>query len=668
MTYKTRLSGIALAIVLLTLTGSAFGVDWPPIDPADLAMTSLPQQPGASAFILDHEETADDTNNFHSVYMRIKILNETGRKYADVEIPYSRRHFVVSEMSGRTVHPDGSVVPFEGKPFDKVITKEHGTQYHVIAFTLPDVQVGSVLDYRYNLRYGDHTAFAPEWILQNDLFQKKESFRFVPYDGFLQLPHDRVGRGVAWTVYLPAGHKPETHDVPHGTFPSQHQPSDWIGLEMTDVPALIAEPYSPPINTLRYRVRFYYMVGSNQAAFWKEEGKYWSKDVEGFVGRNRGVLEAVNQTVSPGDTPEQKARKIYAFVAGLENRSYIPRPDEEQRMLGLKPNEGADEVLQQKSGTHNDLTRLYVAMVRAIGIPAQVMILPNREHAFFDADYLSMDQFEGEIAILPLNGKEVFLDPGSKFCPYGLTDWRYSGSRGIRQNAAKGTELGESPVLTPNFAMIQRLGKLTLASDGKMEGTLTVGFYGLEAMNRRQSGGKTDAEGRKKQMEDEVKTWLPGEAQVTMTKVPRWDAAETPLAAEFKISAPYATNAGKRWLIAPHAFQMNQKPMFAPALRSNPIYLYYPSREIDEIHITLPPNTEVESLPQANTVQLDFAIYTTAQKMESANTIVSNRDIGNAGYLFPASVYKEVKDFYDKVKAGDDQQVVLKASSHAGTN
>jgi hypothetical protein len=296
------------------------------------------------------------------------------------------------------------------------------------------------------------------------------------------------------------------------------------------------------------------------------------------------------------------------------------------------------------------------------------MIVPNREHAFFDTDYLSMDQLEGEIAVLPLNGKEVFLDPGSKFCPYGLLDWRYSGSRGIRQSTSKGTEIGESPVPTPNFAMIQRLGKLTLTSEGKMEGTITVGFYGLEAMNRRQSGGKTDAEGRKKQMEDEVKTWLPGGAEVTMTKVPKWDVSETPLAAEFKISAPFATSAGKRWLIAPQAFQMNQKPMFAPAVRSNPIYLYYPSREIDEIHITLPANTEIESLPPAKSVQLDYAMYSTGQKMETPTSILSTRDIGNAGYLFPASVYKEVKDFYDKVKAGDDQQAILKISAHAVTN
>jgi hypothetical protein len=54
---------------------------------------------------------------------------------------------------------------------------------------------------------------------------------------------------------------------------------------------------------------------------------------------------------------------------------------------------------------------------------------------------------KGEIAILQLGGKDVFLDPGTKYCPYGLLDWQYSGSQGLRQSASKGTtEFAASPL------------------------------------------------------------------------------------------------------------------------------------------------------------------------------------------------------------------------------
>lgn len=190
-----------LLVVLFTLTmhGAAKADDWPAVTAEELSMKTLPEQPGAAAVVLLREEVFDDANNHRTVRMRVKVLTEAGRKYADVEIPYSRRHFTIYDVSGRTIHSDGSVVPFTGKPFDKVMVrrKERGKEerYQVKSFTLPDVQVGSILEYGYHLSYDDHSFYAPEWEVQTDLFQKKAAFKFLPYPGLLQLAHDRVGKG-----------------------------------------------------------------------------------------------------------------------------------------------------------------------------------------------------------------------------------------------------------------------------------------------------------------------------------------------------------------------------------------------------------------------------------------------------------------------------------------
>src|SRR6476620_1055625 len=118
--------------------------DWPTINPEDLKMTDLAEQKGAPAVVLLREEVADDPNNNHSVYMRIKVLTETGKRYTDVEIPYYKRGFRVDSVSGRTVHADGSIVPFNGRVFDKVVVKGkrgrgNEIRVHVKSFTLPDV-------------------------------------------------------------------------------------------------------------------------------------------------------------------------------------------------------------------------------------------------------------------------------------------------------------------------------------------------------------------------------------------------------------------------------------------------------------------------------------------------------------------------------------------------
>jgi transglutaminase-like putative cysteine protease len=657
-------------LLSVTLPTGVRAEDWPPLTAEERSMTSFPEQPGAAAVVLLREEEFDDAHNHSMVYVRIKILAEPGRKYADVEIPYSRRNFIVYDISGRTVHSDGTVIPFTGKPFDKVVVraKEHGTElrYQVKSFTLPDVQVGSVLEYRYYQRYDDHSFYAPEWDIQGDLFQKKASFKFIPFAGDLLLPHDRVGSGVAWTSHLPPGVKPTDHQLPRTYLATRRDAFGYVDLQMANIPPIVHEPYMPPVEALRYRVKFYYMVNEKQDEFWRDEGKFWRKDVENFLGRKNGVAEAVAQTVSASDPPELKARSIYGFVARLDNWSYDPaRSEQEDHALGIKADRGAQDVLKQHGGEHDDLNRLLVAMLRSAGIPASLMWVPSRDQQFFEPTFLGTSQLVAEIVIAQINGKEVSLDPGSRFCPFGLLDWRYTNVLGVRESEAKGTEIAQSSLPDYNQAMIQRLGRLQMTADGKAEGTVKVGFYGLEAMSRRQLGGKTDAEGRKKLLEDEVKDWLPADSEVTLTNTPDWNATEGHLATEFKISCPLAVGAGKRWIVPAHLFQVNEKPRFSSSDRVNAVYFDYLTRELDEIHITLPPDLEVESLPPNEKVLLDFALYATTQKQESANTVLARRDLAMGGMSFPLPVYKELKGFFDKVKSGDDQPVVAKAAAHA---
>jgi hypothetical protein len=194
---------------------------------------------------------------------------------------------------------------------------------------------------------------------------------------------------------------------------------------------------------------------------------------------------------------------------------------------------------------------------------------------------------------------------------------------------------------------------------------MSVGFFGLEAVERRQQGGKTDAEGRKKLLEDEVRSWLPADSEVTLTNAPDWEATEGRLGAAFKISAPLAVGAGKRWIVPAHIFQVNERPRFSASQRTNAIYFDYLSREIDEVHVTLPPELEVESMPPNDNLRLDYALYKTSQKQEAGNTMMAVRDLTIGGIAFPSTMYKEIKGFFDKVKAGDDQPLVAKAAAHA---
>jgi hypothetical protein len=668
---------------------AAFAADWPALSPEDLSMTGIKEQPGAPAVILLREETDDDMNNMHQVYERIKIFTDAGREYANVEIPYSRRGFSIGGISGRTVHADGSVVPFEGKPFDKTVVKGSGIRINVKSFTLPDVQVGSIIDYRYSLRYDDNRVLAPEWEVQDELFQRKAYFKFIPFqnhgDALIELDHGQISNGsVAWASFLGVAKQPEIHHdaaAESSYTTSIHHATMWIDLNLENVPAIIEEPYMPPATMTKWRAYFYYQEKLNSDDYWKAQGKYWNKDVESFLGKNHGIDEAVSGIVAPSDVPEQKIRKIYSFVAKLENQDYIPeRTKQEEKVLELKINKGADDVLAHRSGSHDELNRLFVAMVRAAGIPASLIWVPDRGREVFIKQYLSTRQFDAEIAIVQLDGKDVFLDPGTKFCPYGILDWHYSGVDGLRQSS-KGAEIGQTPIPEYRQSLTTRMANVSLDEHGVITGTVGLVFKGAEAMRLRQEGGKTDDVGRKKLLEDGLRDSdgkriiaglrdiLPGNSEIALTSTPDWEDATSPLIAQFHISCPLAVAAGKRLMLAQHLFQVNEKSRFPAPNRTNGVYFHLPWQEADEVHMKLPAGMTVDSLAPDDTVKLPYAAYVVKQKQEAPGQIYSRRDLIMAQGVFMVSEYKQLKDFFDKVKADDDQTALVRAGANvASTN
>src|SRR5436190_11486282 len=89
----------------------------PPIK-EELEMTSDPKATGADAVYLYREEKSDDNLHYHSDFVRIKVLTEKGKELATVRTPYERRSFKVTSIQGRTIHPDGTIVPLTAKPTD----------------------------------------------------------------------------------------------------------------------------------------------------------------------------------------------------------------------------------------------------------------------------------------------------------------------------------------------------------------------------------------------------------------------------------------------------------------------------------------------------------------------------------------------------------------------
>lgn len=689
--------GVVFLLSTALAKAPAFGGDWPSISDSDRAFNSVPQQPGAPAVILIREQTDDNMNNSQTVYERIKILNEAGLKYASVELPYSREANI-SELKARTVHADGSVIPFTGKPVEVTQKGADGVPVTVRRVTLADAGIGSILDLRYTLQYIDNRVFPPEWEVQTDLFERNAYFKFIPLQnrGYasVQLDHGQLAKNLAWTPLLGNGAQPQMHTLPAKTNATAHDVLLWVDLKMTDIPALMEEPFMPSPALLKWRVYFYYQSTLNPAEYWKNEEKFWKKDVDGFLERNDGVAAAVSKVVSPTDTQEQKLQKIYAFVAGLKNQSrdlkfasqkgysLEYRSSEcimESGIVGMaasggtggcvhtesspveqkKQTRGVRDVLQEGGGSHDELNRLFVAMVRAADLPASLLWVTDRNQQVFLKEFLSTDQLDGEIAVVQLDGKDAFFDPGTKFCPYGMMDWRYSSAMGLRQNTS-GSEFGQTPSLNYQESLITRKAELVLEPGGALSGTVSLAFKGVPAMVRRQIGEAADTDARKKILSDELTGILRGASQVELVNSPDWNGSDPPLLAQFRVRVATPAAGNQEFSLPLQIFQAQGKPWFPDERRMNAIDFHYPWQEADEVRITLPTGAVVEKLAPDDSLGVAFAGYQVQHKQESANNLYARRDFIMGASLLLPDKYKDVKEFFDKIESDDMQATLVK--------
>src|SRR5947208_511608 len=107
----------------------------------DLALKDNPADPGSAAMILERQVSTDDEKRLQTEWVRIKVFTEEARSYADVQIPYRVKNTSIEDIRGRTVRADGTIIPFSGLTFDKVVAKYKKYRYDAKTFTLPGVEV-----------------------------------------------------------------------------------------------------------------------------------------------------------------------------------------------------------------------------------------------------------------------------------------------------------------------------------------------------------------------------------------------------------------------------------------------------------------------------------------------------------------------------------------------
>jgi hypothetical protein len=651
MMYRLRLllCACVLFVSVTARTPLAASDEWQPINPEELKMTSVPEAPGVPAVYLYRQVDRDDISNREYNYLRIKILTEEGRKYANVEIPFLRGNEDITSVKARTIRPDGSVVNFEGKPIEKTIVKAKGVKYLAKVLVLPDAQVGSIIEYHYVDQLRTDWIFDSHWILSEELFTRHAKFSLKP------------------SSYYPV--RFSWQGLPQGTAPPKNAPG-LVSLETTNIPAFQTEDYMPPQNELKARVDFVYTesMENQPEKFWKNEGKKRNDQVESFIGKRKAMEQAVAQIVMPTDTPEVKLQKIYARVQQVHNTSLdVDITEQEKKRSKEKEIKNVEDIWKSGRGDGREITWLYLALVRAAGMEAYAVLVSRRSDFFFNPSSMNASRLNDNVVLVKLNGKDSYYDPGTTFTPFGILPWPETSVRGLKLDK-NGGEWVMTSIPDTEASNIKRKADLKLTDQGSLEGKLTVTFSGLEALEMRLNERLEDAAARKTFIEDVVRESIPVGIEVDLTNSPDWNSSAPTLVGEFDLKVQgWASGAGRRALIPVGLFGAPEKHVFERESRTHPIYFDFPTARIDDVTIELPLDWKVDSLPPARVDAGKVCSFNTTAENKTG-TLHLTRKLNIETLSLETKYYGALRKFFQTVRAGDEQQIVAVPGATAAAN
>lgn len=637
--FKTIWSCVLLAGLGL---GQGAAADFAPITPEEKALTTVAGFPNSPAVVLFRrgdfrmlDLARGDQSSTLVVETRIKILSEKGKEdWGEVEI-YHSRSLRLKDFKGRTVLPDGRVLPVDDKStFERQASKS--LRLTATTITFPGLEVGAILDYRYELKW-DSWLYLEPWVFQDEIPVKSSEITY-------HIPKEMSV--VGWN----------RDPMQVGLKVTDTRSALGVDVQVTanDLPPLVSEPYSYPAIDLAAR----FMMVPTKYAGTEPLLDTWAHTCELIEEynyaparrNNTATRRRAKELAGAATAPLDKARAIYEFVRDDIATIHIPG-------VTVDPTAGPDSVLAAKRGDYADKAILLHTLLDSLKLDADLVWAASRSDGIVDSTLPTLAWFDRLLVRLTVDGKAHFLDPSSRGLAMGRLSPDHEGTQAILFHPRK-PEVITLPS-TP-YENNQRQATLTLAldADGKLAGTGTVTMTGHRAAERISD---SLSEGREKDWKD----WLTERFKGFEVK----DLMIVEAVTEGKVSVSFAVSQPDEEVLGDEASYHVARPVgpvrqplpTPPEQRRTPLLFDYGGRDTLELTLTWPEGWQLAGKPDDKNLDDAVGGFTATTQVDFATrTLTYSRRFDTKAASFPSrEQYAQVRALYGEVAKHDAQVVVL---------
>ncbi len=624
------------------------------IPTAQLEMTSYPADTTAAAVILHDygsisvKKGEESTEQVYTHSRRIKILKKGGLSQGDIEIPYYSYDDIerINNVIAAVTSPTGKIYNITEEEF---FTEKKNQYWSSKKIALPQLEVGSIIDYRYEIR-SKRIVELREWYFQTDIpivfsqlsVSLLSSYTYMYlFQGFAGI--DRV--------------KKEGNAILNNSI--SEEIIGYKTFEANNIPALKEEPFITTLDDYRLRIRFqckyhtsYYGKVTPILAEWNTvteqvlESSYFEAQYKKGINCGK-ILRAAAPILKQELDPLEKAKAFYDFI----NNNV-----EVNQKSGIYVENSLNEAFEKKSGSKSELNLMLLALLRKAKIEAYPVLISTRDNGYPIQEHPIVDQFNRTILLVIIDEKEYFVEQGNKFRPFGQLSRNSMNRSGYRLRRPIGKWLD----ITPNKSKKIIISEFNLDDEGNLKGEISANYTNIEAADNREYW-KTEEE--EKTWEEELENTIV-DFELESVTIENEKKLEKPFKVHFKGDFSGAVlDIGDFVYINPFIFADFSENPFKSEKRQYPVDFPHPFSNQFIINIKydtedyyveeLPKDTKLELLGKTVTVR-----YATQEKEPGWIQITYALSVNNP--YFPVDTYENLRSLFDITAEKLREQIVLK--------
>lgn len=561
--------------------------------------------------------------------IRIKILNEKALELANVRLSFysksNRQNIHAVEGYTYNLNANGEV---EETKLEKkaVMQQKIDENYDMLVFSMPNVKVGSVIEYRYEHSKRNY------YEIEDWEFQRSQPVRYSEYN--VEIP------SIFEFTYLI-----------RRTLPVKESTEGVRGIKrfiMQEIPGLDREPFMSSAKDYLQRIDFQLRAVNGQAVL-----STWEKLVETMLDEESFGMQ-IKKNVYKNTSLPSDLKKITDPVEQLHTiLSFVKREVTWNGKSSIWAQEGIKNALEKHSGNSADLNLLLISLLRDAGFRAFPVLISTRNNGKVNTTYPFLYQFNDVYVYVEANGKPHIIDASNYTNPVTQIPWDVQFTEGllVDKEMAQFINLGD---LTHRFKVVTSvLGDIS--NDGKITGSANILAYDYAKDER----VKSLRQGEKKYLADYFSNRHP-DFKFDSLKYKNKDIDTLPLDNAVQFSGNLSSS-GDYMFYSPNFLMELDKNEFISDKRFTDVEFGYTRFHNMYTTIRFPMDFELEELPKnMKMIMPDTSIILQRFVTKTDNMIALRYSLEIKRPTFYADEYAFFKEFYTKLFEILNEQIVFK--------